>query len=362
VALGRVRFGPEAFRFQERGGVSRYMVELHRALLGLGVDSGIEAGLHCSAVLDDVPAVRGRSIAGLRPVPLRQALTRTVDRRLARRARGRLGPSDIWHPSYFDRVPPGRSALAVTVYDMVHERYPHEVQSTDRTIEAKALACRLADVVLCISHATADDVAERLGLARDRLVVTPLGVTVPVPEPVTPLPTDRPTLLFIGDRQRPYKGWTVLLDALASGPADVELLCVGPPESPADAMAVAGRGLAGRVRYESPSDGQLASRYREVRALVYPSRYEGFGLPPLEALAQGCPVVAGRSAAIEEVVGDLALLVEPTVDGVGAGIARVLAGDAAVTRQRVEGPRFAARFTWEATARATLVGYERAVA
>jgi len=144
-------------------------------------------------------------------------------------------------------------------------------------------------------------------------------------------------------------------------PADVGLLCIGAPASAADEAEVRSRGLTGRVRFEGGTDAEVAGRLAASAGLVYPSRYEGFGLPPLEALAQGCPVVASDAGAIPEVVGEIAILVEPTVDGIGAGIERLLAGGPDVERQRTGGPAHAARFTWDATVEATLAAYRRAL-
>jgi glycosyltransferase involved in cell wall biosynthesis len=363
VEPGRVRFGPEVFRFQARGGVSRYIVELHRELLRRGIDSGIVAGLHRSDALDGVPAVAGRSVAALRPAALRQALTRAVDLRVAARARRALGAGDVWHPSYFDEIPGGRSALAVTCYDLVHDRYPAEMGPRDRTARYQRPALEAADVVLCISQTTADDVAERFGLAPDRLAVTPLGATVVAPTPAPPLPDARPDVLFVGDRRPTYKGWELLLDAVARTDRDVALLCIGAPPSDRDRALVAARGLGQRVWFETPTDGELAARYRDAVALAYPSRYEGFGLPPLEALGHGCPVIGLREAgAVFEVVGGIALLVEPTPDALADAIGQAVDGSPAMAVQRERGPAHAARFTWSATADATLAAYDRALA
>jgi glycosyltransferase involved in cell wall biosynthesis len=361
----RVRFGPEIFRLQGRGGVSRYVVELHRGLLERSIDSEIVAGLHVSSMLERVPRVRGRSVAGLRPGRARQALTRGVDAVVADRAARRLGPGDVWHPSYFPRrIPRGVPAgptMAVTVYDMIHERYPREVQPSDPTVVLKAAACRAADVVLAISQDTAADLIERLHVDPARVVVTPLGVRA-----VDPVPREHPFdgrryLAYVGERRAPHKNWLTLLDALREVHPELGVVCIGAPPGPEDQAAVAARGLVGRVRFEGGSDAEVAGRLAGAAGLVYPSRYEGFGLPPLEALAQGCPVVASRVGAIPEVVGSIAIMVEPTVEGLGAGIETLLADGDDVARQRRDGPAHAAQFPWSATVDATIGAYQRAL-
>ena len=358
----RVRFGPEIFRIQAHGGVSRYIVELHRGLLAAGADSLIEAGWHTSALLDGVPCMRGRSAAGLGRSPVARLATRTVDQLVAARAVRRLGPDDLWHPSYFPhRVPTGgrRPHLAITVHDMIHERFAASMSPRDHAAARKAAACAVADVVLCNSQDTADDLQERLRVPAERIVVTHLGVT-----PVAPVPRpapfgERPYLVYVGDRRTPYKNWPALLDALARAAPDLALLCIGASEAPADAAAIAARSLEGRVRFEGGSDAEVAGRLAGAAGLVYPSLYEGFGLPPLEALAQGCPVVASRAGAIPEVVGDIAILVEPTVDGIADGIDRLLAGGAEVEVQRRDGPAFAGRYRWATTVERTIAAYQR---
>lgn len=362
----KVRFGPEIFRIQARGGVSRYIVEVHRGLVAAGVDSEIEAGWHTSDLLAGVPRVRGRSAAALGGSPPARLATRTADQVVAARAARRVGPGDVWHPSYFPhRLPASRSAggphLAITVHDMIHERFAGSMSPRDHSAERKAAACAVADVVLCNSHDTAEDLQARLGVPAERIAVTHLGV-----RPVDPVHRaapfgDRPYLVYVGDRRTPYKNWEVLLDALAGSPPDVGLLCIGGPEAGADQAAVTARALGGRVRFEGGTDGEVAGRLAGAAGLVYPSLYEGFGLPPLEALLQGCPVVASAAGAIPEVVGGMAILVEPTVDGIGAGIGRLLAGGSEVQAQREEGPAFAARYRWSSTVAGTIEAYQRAL-
>lgn len=364
LAGASVRFGPEIFRVQTHGGVSRYIVELHRGLLGRGVDSEIVAGLHRSALLDGVPGVCGGRMTAVAGDRFRQAVTKAVDEPLAAWAARRLAPGDVWHPSYFPRrLPgPGGPITVITVYDMIHERYPEAVSPRDDTIARKAAACRSADLVLCISHDTADDAAERLGLDRGRLVVTHLGVSPVEPAEVTAPAGGAPYLVSVGERGAPHKNWPTVLRALAAVRADdLHLVCIGAPLTAAEHASIAAAGLTGRVRAMAASDTELAGVLRGAVGLVYPSRYEGFGLPPLEALAQGCPVVASDVGAIREVVGGIALLVEPTVEGVAAGIDRLLAGGQDVERQRRDGPAHAARFSWEATVDATVAAYRTAL-
>jgi glycosyltransferase involved in cell wall biosynthesis len=247
----------------------------------------------------------------------------------------------------------------ITVHDMIHERFASSMSPRDDSAARKAAACAAADLVLCVSHVTAHDLQERLGVDAAKIAVVHHGIAAVTPVD-RPRPFgDRPYVVYLGDRTSPYKNWTALLDALRTGPPELALLCIGPPPPAADDRAVAERGLGDRVRFEGGTDAEVAGRLAGAAGLAYPSLYEGFGLPPLEALAQGCPVLASDAGAIPEVVGELALLVEPTVDGLRAGLEELVAGGAAIERQRREGPAFAARFTWAAAAAGTIEAYRR---
>ena len=258
-------FGPEIFRIQARGGVSRYIVELHRGLVRAGVDSAIEAGWHLSDALGGVPEVHGRrSPVGGRPGKL---ATLVVDELVADTASRRLQAGDVWHPSYYPRTVPsgrGRPLLAITVLDMIHERFAWSMPPRDRSAERKAAACAAADLVLCISHDTARDLQERLQVDPPKVVVTHLGVAPVVPVPRSSPFGDRPYLVYVGDRRAPYKNWATLLDALRTVPADVGLLCIGAPASAADEAEVRSRGLTGRVRFEGGTDAEVAGRLFSV--------------------------------------------------------------------------------------------------
>lgn len=362
AARPRVRFSPDIFRTQRYGGVSRYVTELHRGLVGRGIDSRIVAGLHVNSYLHGLRAAVGLDVQGLRPVRARQALTKVTDRAVERLWCARLDHRTIWHKTMFDRWIPRRPRLAVTVYDMIHERYPDQFGPADVIPESKRPWCEAADVVFAISSTTRDDLLERFELPPDKVVVTPLGVTVAEPSPGSLPFREPPWLLYVGERVKPYKNWHTLVEAIhASGPG-TRLACFGPPATFAEERLLRDRGLQDRVRFVGGDDRDLARVYRAASALVYPSLYEGFGLPPLEAMAHGCPVVAARAGPLPEVLADAALFFDPTdVDDLAHALGLVLAGHEDLATLRIRGRERAATFTWERTVEATLGGY-RAIA
>ncbi len=208
------------------------------------------------------------------------------------------------------------------------------------------------------SETTRQDLLERFGLPAERVKVTHLGVSVVEPTPGCLPFSDAPWILYVGDRSKPYKNWRRVLDAVRALGSESRLACFGSPASADDRAAVEARGLTERVRFIGGNDHDLARIYRAAAVLVYPSLFEGFGLPPLEAMAHGCPVVAARAGAIPEITGDAALLFEPTdADALGDALTLVLADGDRVAAMRTAGRARAATYTWDRTVAATLDGY-----
>jgi glycosyltransferase involved in cell wall biosynthesis len=216
-------------------------------------------------------------------------------------------------------------------------------------------SARRADRVLTGSEWTKADLVERYSLPADRIVVTPYGVDAAY----TP---DGPRAeghyaLFVGAIQ-PRKGPVTAIDALALVNSDLRLLLVGPEKLGAAQVRerVERLGLGERVAWRGHVErDELAALYRGAAVLVFPSRYEGFGLPVVEAMACGTPVVATTAGAIPEVAGNAAVLVAPDDPAaLAGGIERALADRARLVAAGLEQAR---RYSWAETARLTLEVY-----
>jgi glycosyltransferase involved in cell wall biosynthesis len=216
------------------------------------------------------------------------------------------------------------------------------------------LAARAARRVLTVSRASRDDIVTFLGVPPTRVVVTPLaGAGAGGTAPTARLDSQ---LLAVGNRM-PHKGFETLLEALASiEPARRPTLVItGSHGEDPLAPVVARLGLGDHVDLRGwLSRDDLDRLYAESTALVFPTRFEGFGLPPLEAMARGLPVIVSDLPVMHEVAGDAAAYVDPAdPDAIAGAIGVVL--DSAEERERMSraGLARAAAFSWERTAAAT---------
>jgi glycosyltransferase involved in cell wall biosynthesis len=247
----------------------------------------------------------------------------------------------------------------VTAYDLIHAKLAEYFPADDPTVGQQRAAFARADLVLAISQCTADDLPEVLGVPAGKIAVTHLGVSTPPARAVTTTGRSRPFLLYVGLRYG-YKNWENFVRAVAACREvdELDVLCVGAGSfTPDETALLAELALSTRVHQLHADNDLLDACYREAAAFVYPSRYEGFGLPPLEAMARGCPVVAARAGSIPEVLGDAALLADPAdVESLAEAIAEVVRP---YRREQLvaSGRERAAMFPWDTTAAATAAAY-----
>jgi glycosyltransferase involved in cell wall biosynthesis len=273
----------------------------------------------------------------------------------------RLRP-DLAHFLYV--VPPAhRGRAVVTVQDLSFERHPELMGARDRFFFRTFVrpSVRRAARVLTGSEWTKRDLVERYRVPADRVVITPYGVD-PSFGPDGPAPDGAPYALFVGGLE-PRKNPLAALEAVARANADLRLVVVGPDKGGRGEMdrAISRLGLNGRVELRGHVDREeLAALYRGAACLVFPSRYEGFGLPVVEAMASGTPVIATTAGSVPEVAGDAAILVDPgDPAAMAGGIERALADR---ERLRAAGLERARTYAWGETARRTLEVYRELLA
>jgi glycosyltransferase involved in cell wall biosynthesis len=259
---------------------------------------------------------------------------------------------DVLHCTIFRAPPRSRVPTILTVHDLAVLRHPEVFPLWTRLYGRTALrpTIRAADRVIAVSEFSKREVVALAGVDPELVDVVPNAL-----EPVFHPDGDAAEgeyVLAVGTLE-PRKNLARVVEATAH--AGVELRLVGAPgwgES-----GVAGKHVTWLGRID---DEELAAAYRGARSLVFPSLYEGFGIPALEAMACGTPVVTSAGSAMEEVVGEAAILVDPL------DVASIAAGIETADRQRDElvplGLERAAHYTWERAVDAAVASYRRALA
>nr|WP_315202184.1 glycosyltransferase family 1 protein [uncultured Albidiferax sp.] len=373
----RVNFDSQIFCSQAVGGISRYFASLAREMDALAdVRPYISAPYHCNEYLEALPKSQ---VHGERaPNTLGPTLKFRVASLLKTALWQRCNPSDILHRTYFYPFChlPGPAKNVLTVYDMIHEKYPQHYARHDPIARWKKRAVQVADTIICISENTRKDLLEHYDfVSPEKVSVTHLGFDAlgdllpdePAPSfRIHALGSDLPYLLFVGHRAG-YKNFAGLLQAYSNSAwlhQNFALLCFGGGAfTPAEQALIANSQAPGRVRQMGGSDAVLASCYRHAALFVYPSLYEGFGIPPLEAMSMDCPVACSNTSSIPEVVGDAAAYFDPSsVDSLRSTLENVL-GASTFSADLVErGKVRLMRYSWRRCAEQTVDIYRTTLA
>ena len=369
----RLLYDGTIFGFQAAGGISRYFTSLIRRLPADWQPSIITPQVE-NLIFPEHPHLHVYRWRRFRPTQLSNVLERRYFQAVVRRTRPRLV-----HPTYytlltrrqasanqFDRN--YRCPVVLNVWDMIHEVYPRMIEQSDFWAARKREAVQAADAVICISEHTKRDLLERLPVPEEKVFVVPLASDLDErlahgDEPTPP----SPYFLYVGGRSAGYKNFDGLLAAFARVAAqrpEPILAVVGPPLTAQENQRIDALGISGRVqRLPMTSDSGLAKLYRCAQAFVYPSLYEGFGIPPLEAMACGTAVIASDRSSLPEVVGEAGLSFDPTNPDATEHLAAHLLSMLDDPSRRAElisrGRERAKLFSWDLAAAQTLAVYRR---
>ena len=273
---------------------------------------------------------------------------------------------DVFHAPHYVLPPGVRCRAVVTIHDCIHLMFPQYLPNKAAYAYARAsmwTAVRRSDCILTVSEASKRDILHFFNVSPEKIVVVYNAIDdhfwlTPPEEEVARVreryQLDHQFVLYVGNI-KPHKNLVRLIEAFAelrrtSGLEELKLLIIGDEISklPALRRAVHGHKLHKHVRFLGyVSDGTLRALYRLASVFVFPSLYEGFGLPPLEAMASGTPVVTSNQSSLPEVTGDAAVLVDPyDVDSIVDGMRRVLTDPELAANLRRLGPLRAREFSW----------------
>lgn len=372
-----MRIGLDAMLIERREGVrqtglSRYQTRLAQELARL---DGVDLVLFAQCGAEDASGIDGATWHAP-PFDVSNPAMRILWEQGPLALQARRNRLDLLHGMAFVVPPLWRGRSVVTIHDLAFlkleghapaRRVAYLSRMTKSSVER-------ATRVIAVSEQTKRDIVEFFGTDPDTIDVTPLGVSSGL-TPLTPderarfraeKKLDRPTVLFLGTLE-PRKNLPNLLRAfdMIAEETDAELILGGaqgwlPTEFQS---ALENVRYPGRIRATGfIPESELRLWLGAVDLFAMPSRYEGFGIPPLEAMACGTPVVASNTSAFPEVLGDAALLVDPEdVIAIADAMKRVLEDSALAAELRLRGSARAARYTWNETARLTRDSYFKAI-
>jgi mannosyltransferase len=333
------------YSLQVGGGISVYFSELIRHLLK---QSDI------SVTVDLFEPTKGRGIDDILTLAANtSSRCRPLERYRPCRTAGSI--PDVFHSSYYRQPSQKSTPTVVTVYDFIYERFSSGPRRWVHSAQ-KHSAIRAADAVICISEATRADLEQWVGVRPGQHVhVIPCGVGEVFRPLAKLLDSAPPYVLFVGARGG-YKNFTLALKALALLP-EFELHCVGGGALRAEELAEVPHSVRARVRHLGHIDDETLNEcYNEATCLLYPSSHEGFGIPVIEAMRAGCPVVSIPCKAVLEVGGD-ALVVAAADAGAIAEAVDSVCGLSRRANVVAAGLNVARSYSWHKTHERTLQVY-----
>lgn len=275
---------------------------------------------------------------------------------------------EIIHETYYSamRLTSKKTKIILTVHDMIHERFKDKFSPLDTTMKKKAIAVSRADHIICVSENTKRDLIELLGVNPSKISVVYLGfnLTSNIKSKFKIDKKARPFLFYVGARDG-YKNFKNFLRAYSQSKnlkKNFDIVCFGGGPFVIEEINLINKlnVNVNSIRQVSGGDEILGDYYKRATALIYPSLYEGFGIPPLEAMGLGCPVLCSNVSSIPEVVGDAAIMFNPA-DVLSIQIAiEGFVNDFSLRDKMINLGRERVKiFSWERCAKETLQIYDK---
>lgn len=362
----KIVFDHQTFSSQAVGGVPRYYMELYSGInKKVGMSAEIVAPVYCNNYLRESGFKEGFKVPAF---PKVYRFIQPIDQILSKPLISRKAP-DIFHETYyqFNGLAPKNCPVVITALDVLHEKFHENFRVRDTTTLRKRAAIRRATHIIAISENTRQDYIEFFNIPPEKISTIHLGCSFLGDEYKNLIVENSgtPYLLYVGGR-RGYKNFKNLLAAYFSSrflKENFHLICFGGGGFSSEEKGLIhklGGSQSSNVSQISGNDLRLAQMYKNASVFVYPSVYEGFGLPPIEAMSLGCPVACSDRSSMPEVVGNAAVTFNPySVEDIKEKLERLL--DSADMRNNLTGLGLerASLFNWESCVDKTADLYQR---
>ena len=359
----RVLYDNEIFLIQKYGGATRYFYELIKRMPDLKTEVLLYMGKFINEYGLEEYSKRFSVFSGkkIKHIPRTKLISIKIQKPLFERFAAKQ-EFDILHQTYYADISVNKKfKRIITIHDFTHEKLSGNFSSLDKTADLKKLAVEKSDGIICVSESTKIDLLERYDTKGKKIKVIYHGNSLKYyvkEEPVIKYKY----LLYVGDR-RSYKNFGIMIKLFEMNKTlrdEYKLVCCGGGKFTKDELEQMSKsGVVNNFEQIEARDRKIANLYYYATAFVYPSKYEGFGIPMIEAMYNGCPIVASDVSSLPEVGGESALYFNPdSAEELNERINIILNDKETVNKLKASGKEREKEFSWDKCASETHKFYE----
>ncbi|MCQ8894113.1 MAG: glycosyltransferase family 4 protein [Methanolinea sp.] len=361
----RVLYDHQIFTYQKYGGISRYFCEIYSHLKKYNLASPRISVLYSENAY--YQSNLNKKYFTSKDYPGKLTGIKFVNEYYSRIHLVK-GNFDVFHPTYYDTYFLRwikRKPFVITIYDMIHEIFPQFFSSDDFVFKNKQKLIDIADRVITISNNTKNDIVRYFNVDESKIDIIYLANSLKISKYPPGLRLPSQYILFVGDRHhyKNFAGFVTAITPLLKGSSPLHLVCAGGQDfSPEEVALLKKLSIWGKVLKYPITDESLYHLYNNAICFVFPSLYEGFGIPVLESFFSGCPAVLSNGGSLPEIGGQAAVYFDPLdLDSIHICVKRVVMDEQLRMNMRELGYERVKKFTWEEAARKTRDVYQKAI-